>query len=72
MFATDVVIISIVFIGVSYIFFGKKKNVKEDSKLEKGIIKIINIMIAIAIVCPWIYAILFFIGVYLVINVIPY
>ncbi len=72
MFAADVVIISIVFIGVSYILFGKKKNVKEDSKLEKVIGKIINIMIAIAIVCPWIYAILFFIGVYLVINVIPY
>ncbi len=72
MFAADVVIISIVFISVSYILFGKKKNVKEDSKLEKVIGKIISIIIAIAIVAPWIYAILFMIGVYLVINVIPY
>ncbi|OOP95211.1 hypothetical protein B0X48_00620, partial [Helicobacter pylori] len=32
MFATDVVIIFIVLIGVCYILFGKKKNVKKDSK----------------------------------------
>ncbi len=38
MFAADVVIMFIVFIGVSYIFFGKKKDIKEDSKFYKTII----------------------------------
>ncbi len=41
MFAADVVIIFAVFIGVSYILFGKKKDVKEDSKFHKTIIKIL-------------------------------
>ncbi|GAA8009058.1 hypothetical protein HpCS36_00560 [Helicobacter pylori] len=35
MFVADIVIIFIVFIGVSYILFGKKKGVKEDSKFYK-------------------------------------
>ncbi|GAA7440056.1 hypothetical protein ID1001_10050 [Helicobacter pylori] len=48
-----------------------QKCLLEDSKLQKGIIKIIGIMMAIAICCPWVYVILFFIGVYLAINVIP-
>ncbi len=37
MFASDVVIIFIVLIGVCYILFGKKKNIKEDSKFHKTI-----------------------------------
>ncbi len=61
MFVSDVVIISIVLIGVSYILFGKKKNVKEDSKLHKIVVKIVGIIIAVSICCPWIWAILFFI-----------
>ncbi|WP_232779342.1 hypothetical protein [Helicobacter pylori] len=47
MFAADVVIIFIVLIGVSYIFFGKKKDVKEDPKFHKTIM---NIVFAIAVV----------------------
>ncbi|BDA07728.1 hypothetical protein OHP008_03630 [Helicobacter pylori] len=43
MFATDVVIIFIVFIGVSYILFGKKKDVKEDSKFYKTMMNVIFI-----------------------------
>lgn len=41
MFAADVVIIFIVLIGVCYILFGKEKDVKEDSKFHKTIIKIL-------------------------------
>lgn len=41
MFVADVVIIFIVFIGVSYILFGKKKDVKEDSKFYKTMMKVI-------------------------------
>lgn len=41
MFAADVVIIFIVLIGVSYIFFGKKKDIKEDSKFHKTIMNIV-------------------------------
>ncbi|WQU98410.1 hypothetical protein KVK26_00865 [Helicobacter pylori] len=62
MFVADVVIISIVLIGVSYILFGKKKNVKEDSKFHKIVVKIVGIIIAVSICCPWIWAILFFIS----------
>ncbi len=72
MFVSDVVIISIVLIGVSYILFGKKKNVKEDSKFHKAVVKIVAIIIAVTVCCPWIWAILFFILMWLAINVIPY
>ncbi len=37
MFAAYILIIFIVLIGVSYVLFGKKKNVKEDSKFYKKI-----------------------------------
>ncbi len=41
MFASDVVIIFIIFFGVSFILFGKEKDVKEDSKFYKTIMNII-------------------------------
>lgn len=41
MFAADIVIIFIVFIGVSYVLFGKKKGVKEDSKFYKTMMNVI-------------------------------
>ncbi len=72
MFVADVVIISIILIGVSYILFGKKKNVKEDSKFHKAVVKIVATIIAVTVCCPWIWAILFFISMWLAINVIPY
>ncbi|OOQ22914.1 hypothetical protein B0X55_07280, partial [Helicobacter pylori] len=37
MFVSDVVIILIVFFGVSFILFGKEKNVKKDSKILNAI-----------------------------------
>ncbi|GAA8085861.1 hypothetical protein HpNP74_13440 [Helicobacter pylori] len=37
MFASDVVIILIIFFGVSFILFGKEKNVKKDSKILDAI-----------------------------------
>ncbi len=72
MFVSDVVIISIVLIGVSYILFGKKKNVKEDSKFHKAVVKIVATIIAVLICCPWIWAILFFISMWFAMNYIPY
>ncbi len=57
MFASDVVIIFIIFFGVSFILFGKEKDVKKDSKILDIILDIImNIMIyitVIAIFFPW-------------------
>ncbi|EMH22815.1 hypothetical protein HMPREF1420_01663 [Helicobacter pylori GAM264Ai] len=41
MFASDVVIILIIFFGVSFILFGKEKNVKKDSKILDAIMNII-------------------------------
>ncbi len=41
MFVSDVIIIFIVFIGVSFILFGKEKNVKKDSKILDTIMNII-------------------------------
>ncbi|MEJ8599955.1 hypothetical protein MMN18_04530 [Helicobacter pylori] len=52
MFATAVVIIFIVFIGVSYIFFGKKKDVKEDSKFHKKVMNIIFTIAVVIVLCP--------------------
>ncbi|WP_367708377.1 hypothetical protein, partial [Helicobacter pylori] len=61
MFATDVVIIFIVLIGVCYILFGKEKNVKKDSKILKIldiifdiIMNIIIFITVIAIFFPWV------------------
>lgn len=52
MFAADVVIIFAVFIGVSYILFGKKKNIKEDSKFYKTIMNTIFTIAVIIVLCP--------------------
>ncbi|UOR23440.1 hypothetical protein MPF87_06295 [Helicobacter pylori] len=59
MFATDVVIIFIVFIGASYILFGKKKDVKEDSRFYKTMMNVIFTIVAAIILCPWILMVLF-------------
>ncbi len=40
MFASDIVIIFIIFFGVSFILFGKEKNVKKDSKILDFILDI--------------------------------
>ncbi|MFT2676753.1 hypothetical protein [Helicobacter pylori] len=72
MFAADVVIIFIVFIGVSYILFGKKKGVKEDSKFHKTMMNIIFTITAAIILCPWILMVLFYPIIYLLLYVIPY
>ncbi len=72
MFAADVVIIFIVLIGVSYILFGKKKNVKEDSKFHKTIMNIIFTIAVVIVLCPWILMVLFYPIMYLLLHVIPY
>ncbi|UOR27700.1 hypothetical protein MPG08_06455 [Helicobacter pylori] len=69
MFAADIVIIFIVFIGVSYIFLERKKNIKEDSKFYKTMM---NIIVAVIILCPWILMVLFYPIMYLLLYVIPY
>nr|WP_302054976.1 hypothetical protein [Helicobacter pylori] len=51
-FASDVVIIFIVFFGVSFILFGKKKNIKEDSKFYKTIMNTIFTIAVIIVLCP--------------------
>ncbi|GHP52042.1 hypothetical protein VN0227_00100 [Helicobacter pylori] len=72
MFAADIVIIFIVFIGVSYILFGKKKDVKEDSKFYKTMMNVIFTVTAVIILCPWILMVLFYPIMYLLLYVIPY
>ncbi|WP_258234385.1 hypothetical protein [Helicobacter pylori] len=72
MFATDIVIIFIVLIGVSFILFGKEKNVKEDSKFYKTIMNIVFTIAVVIILCPWILMVLFYPIMYLLLNVIPY
>ncbi|TPH92485.1 hypothetical protein [Helicobacter pylori] len=72
MFATDIVIIFIVLIGVCYILFGKKKNVKEDSKFYKTIMNIVFTIAVVIVLCPWILIILFYPIMYLLLYVIPY
>lgn len=52
MFATDVVIIFIIFFGVSFILFGKQKNVKEDSKFHKTIMNTIFTIAVVIVLCP--------------------
>ncbi|GHR57968.1 hypothetical protein JP0101_04500 [Helicobacter pylori] len=71
MFAADIVIIFIV-IGVSCILFGKKKDVKEDSKFYKTMMKVIFTIVAAIILCPWILMALFYPIMYLLLYVIPY
>ncbi|WP_367689681.1 hypothetical protein [Helicobacter pylori] len=72
MFVSDVVIIFIIFFGVSYIFFGKKKDVKEDSKFYKTMMNVIFTIVAVIILCPWILMVLFYPIMYLLLYVIPY
>ncbi|MFP6084741.1 hypothetical protein ACLF95_04650 [Helicobacter pylori] len=72
MFAADVVIIFVVLIGVSYIFFGKKKNVKEDSKFHKTIMNIVFTIAVVIVLCPWILMVLFYPIMYLLLHVILY
>ncbi|GAA9844255.1 hypothetical protein VN0594_08600 [Helicobacter pylori] len=72
MFAADIVIIFIVFIGVSYILFGKKKDVKEGSKILDAIMNIIFVIIVACIFFPWILMVLFYPIMYLLLYVIPY
>ncbi|PUD17674.1 hypothetical protein C2S04_06295 [Helicobacter pylori] len=72
MFVSDVVIIFVVFIGVSYILFGKKKNVKEDSKFHKTIMNIVFTIAVVIVLCPWMLMVLFYPIMYLLLHVIPY
>lgn len=55
MFASDVVIIFIVFIGVSYIFFGKEKTILD------AMMNIIFVIIVACIFFPWLPGLLFYI-----------
>ncbi len=71
MFATDVVIIFIVLIGVCYILFGKKKNIKEDSKFYKTMMNIIFTIAVVIVLCPCILMVLFYPIMYLLLHVIP-
>ncbi len=61
MFASDVVIILIIFFGVSFILFGKEKNVKKDSKILDAIMNIIFVIIVACILFPWLPGLLFYI-----------
>ncbi|MFP6269140.1 hypothetical protein ACLGDU_05825 [Helicobacter pylori] len=72
MFASDVVIIFIIFFGVSFILFGKEKNVKKDSKILDTIMNIIFVIIVACIFCPWLPGLLFYIFGFLALHVIPY
>ncbi|MGN8402790.1 hypothetical protein ACR9KD_05400 [Helicobacter pylori] len=71
MFALDVVIIFIIFFGVSFILFGKEKNVKRDSKFHKTIMNIIFTIAVVIVLCPWILMVLFYPIMYLLLHVIP-
>ncbi len=54
MFASDVIIIFIIFFGVSFILFGKEKDTKEDSKFYKTMMNIIFTIAVVIVLCPWI------------------
>ncbi len=72
MFAADIVIIFVVFIGVSFILFGKEKNVKKDSKILDAIMNIIFVIIVVCILFPWLPMLLFYVFGFLALHVIPY
>ncbi|GAA8366989.1 hypothetical protein HpDR4_06790 [Helicobacter pylori] len=72
MFASDVVIILIIFFGVSFILFGKENNVKKDSKILDIIMSIIIFITVIAIFFPWVLMLLFYVFGFLALHVIPY
>ncbi len=71
MFASDVITIFIIFFGVSFILFGKEKDVKEDSKFHKTITNIIFTIAVVIVLCPWILMVLFYPIMYLLLHVIP-
>ncbi|GAA8230544.1 hypothetical protein HpKG83_01130 [Helicobacter pylori] len=71
MFASDVVIIFIIFFGVSFILFGKEKDIKEDSKFYTTIMNIVFTIAVIIVLCPWILMVLFYPIMYLLLYVIP-
>ncbi|GAA9549499.1 hypothetical protein HpHA44_01600 [Helicobacter pylori] len=72
MFAADIVIIFIVFIGVCYIFLERNKDIKEDSKFYKTIMNIVFTIAVVIVLCPWILMVLFYPIMYLLLYVIPY
>ncbi|MGN8366801.1 hypothetical protein ACR9J1_00275 [Helicobacter pylori] len=72
MFASDVVIILIIFFGVSFILFGKENNVKKDSKILDIIMNIIIFITVIVIFFPWVFMLLFYVFDFLALHVIPY
>ncbi|GAA7312005.1 hypothetical protein ID0603_05640 [Helicobacter pylori] len=72
MFVSDVVIIFIIFFGVSFILFGKEKNVKKDSKILDTIMNIIFVIIVACIFFPWLPMLLFYVFGFLALHVIPY
>ncbi|PUD59344.1 hypothetical protein [Helicobacter pylori] len=71
MFASDVVIIFIIFFGVSFILFGKEKDIKEDSKILDAIMNIIFVIIVACIFFPWLLGLLFYMFGFLALHVIP-
>ncbi|WP_120964150.1 hypothetical protein [Helicobacter pylori] len=71
MFAADILIIFIVLIGACYILFGKKKDVKEDSKFHKTMMNIVFTIAVVIVLCPWILTVLFYPIMYLLLHVIP-
>ncbi|OPG40815.1 hypothetical protein BGL68_01250 [Helicobacter pylori] len=66
MFVSDVVIISIVFFGVSFILFGKEKTILD------AIMNIIFVIIVVCILFPWLPMLLFYVFGFLALHVIPY
>ncbi|GAA7743722.1 hypothetical protein TH0138_00540 [Helicobacter pylori] len=72
MFVADILIIFIVFICVSFILFGKEKNVKKDSKILDTIMNIIFVIIVVCILFPWLPMLLFYVFGFLALHVIPY
>ncbi|PUD86212.1 hypothetical protein C2R46_07705 [Helicobacter pylori] len=71
MFVADIAIIFVVFIGVSFILFGKQKDIKEDSKFHKTIMNIVFTIAVVIVLCPWILMVLFYPIMYLLLHVIP-
>ncbi len=61
----------IVLIGVSFILFGKEKNVKKDSKILDAIMNIIFVIIVVCILFPWLPMLLFYVFGFLALHVIP-
>ncbi|MGL2559136.1 hypothetical protein ACOWON_02620 [Helicobacter pylori] len=72
MFVADIAIIFVVFIGVSFILFGKQRNVKKDSKILDTIMNIIFVIIVVCILFPWLLGLLFYMFGFLALHVIPY